>query len=128
MQRTKVKFLLNLCLLLTVQAIAAEVVEEKTAPLFENEVASLQQLIAVNEKRLLAQKELKAKMEHFRKQKEEFWLGNQSKSHTFSMVSNAREILVAVKEEHLSYLFATDYLEELLFFSSVAAKSVPIRP
>lgn len=116
------------CLLLTAQLLSIEVVEEKAAPLFENEISSLQQLISVNEKRLAAQKELKAKMERFKKQKEEFLLGNQSKSHTFSMVSTAEEILVSVKEEHLSYLFATDYLEELLFFSSVAAKSVPIKP
>ncbi len=127
MQGTKVK-VIALCLLLSVQLSAVDVVEEKAAPLFENEISSLQQLISVNEKRLVAQKELKAKMELFKKQKEQFLLGNQSKGHTFSMVSTAREILVSVKEEHLSYLFATDYLEELLFFSSVAAKSVPIKP
>jgi len=126
-QGTKVKVIAP-CLLLTAQLLSIEVVEEKAAPLFENEISSLQQLISVNEKRLAAQKELKAKMERFKKQKEEFLLGNQSKSHTFSMVSTAEEILVSVKEEHLSYLFATDYLEELLFFSSVAAKSVPIKP
>jgi hypothetical protein len=127
MQGTQVK-VIALGLLLSVQLLAVDVVEEKAAPLFENEISSLEQLIKVNEKRLVAQKELKVKMERFKKQKEEFLLGNQSKSHTFSMVSTAREILVSVKEEHLSYLFATDYLEELLFFSSIAAKSVPIKP
>ena len=116
------------CFVAVVQLPASQVVEEKSAPFFEDEIASLHQLIAVNEKRLLAQKELKEKMLHFQKQKKEFLLGNQSKSHTFSMVSNARQILVSVKEEHLSYLFATDYLEELIFFSSIAAKSVPIKP
>ena len=127
MQGTKVK-VIGLGLFLALNLSASEVVEEKSAPLFENEISSLAQLISVNEKRLVVQKEIKTKMERFKKQKEEFLLGNQSKSHTFSMVSNAREILVSVKEEHLSYLFATDYLEELLFFSSIAAKSVPIKP
>ncbi len=127
MQGIKVK-VLGLCLLAAAQLASVEIVEEKSAPFFESEISSLEQLIVVNERRLSSQKELKGKMEHFRKQKEEFVLGNQSKSHTFSMVSNAKEILVTIKAEHLSYLFATEYLEELIFFSSVAAKSVPIKP
>lgn len=107
---------------------AVDVVEEKPVPFFENEVTSLDQLISANEKRLVAQKALKEKMVQFQRQKQEFLQGNQSKNHTFNMVSNARQILSSVKEEHLSYLFATDYLEELIFFSSIAAKSVPLKP
>lgn len=113
---------------LTLQATVNQLVEEKRMSFFEDEVSSLEQLIIVNEKRLLAQKTLKEKMQLFQKQKEEFLLGNQSKSHSFAMVSNARQVLVSIKEEHLSYLFATEYLEELIFFSSIAAKSVPIKP
>ena len=117
-----------LCLFAVVQLTANQVVEEKKIPFFEDEISSLQQLILVNEKRLVAQKNLKEKMQLLQKQKEEFLLGNQSKSHTFSMVSNARQILISVKEEHLSYLFDTEYLEELIFFSSLATKSVPMKP
>ncbi len=116
------------CLLKFCQLAANQVVEEKKIPFFADEISSLHQLITVNEGRLLKQKELKEKMEDFQKQKEGFLLGNQTKSHTFAMVSNARQILISVKEEHLSYLFDTEYLEELMFFSSLATKSVPIKP
>ena len=116
------------CFFWILQVFASDAVEEKSIPFFENEVTSLDQLIAANEKRLLVQKELREKMIRFQKQKQEFLQGNQSKAHTFSMVSTARQIFSDIKEEHLSYLFANDYLEELIFFSSIAAKSVPIKP
>jgi hypothetical protein len=102
--------------------------EKMEGLLIEDEVTVLQKLIEVNEKRLFLQKKLKEKMELFQRQKEEFILGNQSKKHAFLMVSNAREILSEVKKEHLSYLFSSDYLEELVFFSSIAGKSTPVRP
>lgn len=108
--------------------VAIDVKDANKGDLWGDEVSSLENLIATNEKHLSAQKQLKDKMKLFQKQKEEFMLGNQSKSHAFSMVSNAREILTVVKEEHLSYLFPTEYLEELIFFSSIAAKSVPLKP
>lgn len=96
--------------------------------LIDDEVETLEKLIDVNEKRLTAQKELKLKMSLFQKQKDEFLRGNESKSHAFSMVTNAREILTVIKQEHLAYLFRPDYLEELVFFSSIAGKTIPLRP
>ena len=96
--------------------------------LVEDEVKSLEKLIEVNEVRLQVQKELKEKMLSFQKQKEEFIAGNESQKHAFSMVSNARSILGEIKKENLAYLFSSEYLEELVFFSSIAGKSAPLRP
>jgi hypothetical protein len=104
------------------------VLEEEKTLLAEDEIKCLEKLIAVNEERLEKQKQLKEKMTLFQKQKEEFIRGNQSKKHAFVMVSNAREILGDVKRENLSYLFPCEYLDELVFFSSIAGKSTPIRP
>ena len=102
---------------------------EETRPLLgEDEVKTLEKLIEVNEHRLEVQKVLKEKMVLFKKQKEEFIAGNESQKHAFAMVSNAREILGDVKKENLAYLFSSEYLEELVFFSSIAGKSSPIRP
>ncbi len=102
---------------------------EETRPLLiEDEVKSLAKLIEVNESRLEVQKKLKEKMVSFQKQKEEFIAGNDSQKHAFAMVSNAREILGEIKKENLAYLFSSEYLEELVFFSSIAGKSSPIRP
>ena len=102
---------------------------EETRPLLiEDEVKSLAKLIEVNESRLEVQKKLKEKMVSFQKQKEEFIAGNESQKHAFAMVSNARAILGEIKKENLAYLFSSEYLEELVFFSSIAGKSSPIRP
>lgn len=121
-------YLFGMNLFMCFNLLAFEAVEEKKIPFFEDEVSSITQFIEVHEKRLMVQKKLRDQMVLFQKQKTEFLLGNQTKSHAFSMVSNAREILTLVKEEHLSYLFSSEYLEELLFFSSIAGKSVPIKP
>ncbi len=96
--------------------------------LAEDEVKVLEKLIEVNEQRLEMQKQLKEKMALFQKQKEEFVQGNQSQKHAAAMVFNAREILGEIKKENLAYLFSSEYLEELVFFSSIAGKSTPIRP
>lgn len=103
-------------------------VEERGNPLLQDEVESIDRLIEINEKRLQVQKQLRDQMRVFQKQKKEFILGNQSQKHAFSMVSNARYILGEVKKESLAYLFSPDYLEELVFFSSIAGKSSPVRP
>jgi hypothetical protein len=103
-------------------------VEERSVPIFKDEVEALELLIESNEKRIILQKDLRELMKLFQKQKEAFILGDESKGHAFKMVSNAREILGLLKEEHLAYLFSSDYLEELVFFSSIAGKSSPIRP
>lgn len=103
-------------------------IEENYNPLVRDEVDVIERLIHVNEVRLGKQKRLRRLMELFQTQKEAFAAGKQSQSHAFSMVSNARDILNEIKEEHLSYLFSPDYLEELVFFSSLAARNAPVRP
>ncbi len=103
-------------------------VEEKSNPLAGDEVAALDRLIEINESRLATQKKIRDEMKLFKEQKDAFILGNQTQKHAFAMVSNARHILGELKEEHLIYLFSADFLEELVFFSSVAGKSAPVRP
>lgn len=96
--------------------------------LAEDEVNIISKLIEVNEKRLLAQKELQKKMALLKEQKEEFIRGNQTSKHAADMVFTASDVLGRIKKENLSYLFSSEYLEELIFFSSIAAKSNPVRP
>ena len=103
-------------------------IEENINPLHKDELQILEKLIEVNEIRIFAQKNLKEQMKLFQKQKAEFAEGNQSQKHAFIMVSTARDILGRIKKEHLAYLFPSDYLEELVFFSSIAGKSSPARP
>jgi hypothetical protein len=105
-----------------------DVDEHYDNPLKEDELDVLAKLIHVNQGRLIKQKEMMELMALFQKQKQEFIEGNQSQKHSFAMVTNARHILTEIKEESLAYLFSTEYLEELVFFSSLAAKSMPLRP
>lgn len=103
-------------------------IDEPTPEIFENEIQALKELITTNERRLQTQKQLQNLMIELKQQKEEFIAGNQTKSHAHTMVFQARQILGIIKQEHLSYLFSPEYLEELVFFSSIAGKSAPVRP
>lgn len=94
----------------------------------EDEIASIEHLIAVTQKNLQTQNELKEKMLRFSLQKQRFAQGEQSKQHASLMVHTAYEIYETIKEYRLQYLFTSHYLEELALFSSIAKKSTPSRP
>lgn len=93
----------------------------------ENET-QIKQLIENTAKQLEAQKKLQQLMLEFNAQKEDFILGNQTKPHAARMVKSAKTILDTITTEKLKYLFTTDYLEELAFFSSIAEKKTPSPP
>ena len=59
----------------------------------------------------------------FRRQKEEFAQGNETKAHVAQMVRTARQIYESIAVHHLQHLFSQEYLDELLFFSSIAGKN-----
>jgi hypothetical protein len=102
---------------------------ETTLPLGEDdEVKVIDQLITVTTRQLETQKQMKELMVQFKKQREEFIQGNQTKSHASKMVRTARQIYEIITSNHLEHLFAKDYLDELTFFSSIAGKTAVIRP
>ena len=103
-------------------------VEERVIPLIKGDSFALDQLIEQGEKRLIRQRDLSEKMRLFQGQKEDFVAGDQTKKHALAMVSTARELLGMIKEEHLAYLFSSEYLDELIFFSSIGGKTAPVRP
>lgn len=102
---------------------------ENSLPLGEeDEVKTIDQLISATTQQLEAQKQIKELMLQFKKLREEFVLGNQSKSHTSRMVRGARQIYEMITANHIEHLFAKDYLDELTFFSSIAGKTAVTRP
>ena len=103
-------------------------VEERVVPSIKGDSFALDQLIEQDEKLLIRQKNLSEKMRLFQRQKETFVAGDQTKMHAFEMVSTARELLGMIKEEHLAYIFSSEYLDELMFFSSIGGKTAPVRP
>lgn len=101
---------------------------EKSALLQRDEVEAISKLIDEQMKHLRKETELKELMVLFRSQKEEFLAGKQTQKHARAMVATAREILEGINIEHIAHLFPADYLEELVFFASIAGKSRPARP
>jgi hypothetical protein len=94
----------------------------------EDELKTIDHLISATAQQLEAQKQIKELMLQFKKLREEFVLGNQSKSHATRMVRTARQIYEMVTSSHIEHLFAKDYLDELTFFSSIAGKTAVTRP
>jgi hypothetical protein len=94
----------------------------------EDEVKIVDQLITATETQLETQKHLKELMLQFKKQREEFIQGNQTKPHAARMVRTARQIYEIITANHLEHLFAKDYLDELTFFSSIAGKTAVTKP
>lgn len=87
-----------------------------------NEVQVVEQLIETTNRQLVMQRGLKAQMVAFRKHKDAFFEGDQSKERAKQMVTVAHSILMQLKDHHLDHLFSDDYMEELNLFSSIATK------
>ena len=96
---------------------------EHQAFLDEDEIAAMDHLLDNTSHQLEVQKQMRQLMLDFRRQKDEFAKGNQTKSHAAQMVRSARQIYESITAHHLQYLFSQEYLEELLFFSSIAGKN-----
>ena len=103
-------------------------IEEKIFDIKDDELSAITQFIVIQQKRLERQRDLKNQILEFRVQKVAFMNGNKTVKHASLMVSTAKEILNSINEMKIAYLFSADYIEELIFFSSVAEKSRPIRP
>ena len=89
----------------------------------EDELIVMGHLMENTSQQLEVQKQMRQLMRDFREQKDEFAAGNQTKSHAARMVRTARQIYESIIAHHLEYLFSKEYLEELLFFSSIAGKN-----
>jgi hypothetical protein len=89
----------------------------------ENEIATMNNLVENTLHQLEVQKQMRQLMVDFQKQKEEFARGNQTKAHAAQMVRTARFVYESIQAHHLQYLFSQEYLDELLFFSSIAGKN-----
>lgn len=94
----------------------------------EDEIKTIEQLISATELQLETQKHLKELMLQLKKQREEFVQGNQTKGHAVKLVRTARQVYELITANHLEHLFAKDYLDELIFFSSIAGKTAITRP
>src|SRR5690349_16865385 len=118
------KIVLFLCALVpgvaAIQVPQSSLSEPKTSLNGENEVFAMDQLVRNTAYQLEVQREMLQLMLDFRKQKDAFAKGNQSKAHAAHMVRTARLIYESITAHHLQHLFSQEYIEELVFFSSIA--------
>ena len=89
----------------------------------EDEIVAIDNILENTLHQLEMQKQMKCLMVEFLRQKKEFAEGNQTKAHAGRMVRTARQIYESITAHHLEYLFLQEYIDELLFFSSIAGKS-----
>lgn len=94
----------------------------------DDEIKKIDQLINSTELQLDRQKQIRELMVQFKKQRDDFVQGNQTKQHAGKMVRTARQIYEMITANHLEHLFAKDYIDELQFFSSIAGKTAVTRP
>jgi len=93
-----------------------------------NEIQVVDDLIALTEAQLVVQKQVKELMIEFKKHRDLFEKGDQTKNQAYLMVKMASQLLGVIKDNHLQQIFSLPYMEELTFFSSIAGKNAPIRP
>ncbi len=124
-------------LFLTLSCVAVEgalqvpqssLLEVKNQTTSADEIIAMDSLIESTARQLESQKHLREMMIEFIKQKEEFMQGNQTKSHASFMVRTARQIYEQISSNHIQNLFPQDYLDELVFFSSIAGKNTVKQP
>lgn len=115
-------------ILLTLLSSSLFAADEPLLKTDQDEISQVSHLIEATQEKLSKQKELKALMLIFQEQEEQFFLGDQSKTHAAKMVHSARQILEMIKAYHLEHLFSSEYMEELTLFSSIAGKTSPTRP
>jgi hypothetical protein len=111
---------------LTLQVPASALIDPHLSLEKEDEIRIIDQLIAQTLARIERERGLKELMVQFKRQRDAFELGNQSKAHALGLLRTARQIYERIIADHLEHLFAKDYLDELTFFSSIAGKtSIP---
>jgi hypothetical protein len=112
----------------TLQIPQSSLIETSLPMTEEDELKAVEELIIATQEQLQKHIALKEMMLQFKKQREAFVQGNQTKTHAGRMVRTARQIYEAITASHLEHLFAKDYLDELNFFSSIAGKTAVTRP
>lgn len=93
------------------------------------ELKILDELIAISERQLALQKELKLLVADFQRQQDLFYQGQeggqQTKELASKMVNTAQAILKIAEENHYLHLFPLFFVEELRLFSGIAKKNTP---
>lgn len=92
------------------------------ATLIHDELARLDTLIQATQQSLEGQKKLREKIVEYQKLQEEFAQNPKDNDVLLNMVKSAHRTLQAIKENHLTQTFDTDFIDELTVLSQPASK------
>lgn len=85
----------------------------------DEEIETIQELIAVTEKNLTTQKKLLTALVQFKHARADFIAEPTSGQLATRLVKSAMQVQRQIEKEHLAYLFPTDFLSEMQFYTRV---------
>jgi hypothetical protein len=95
---------------------------EKTLPTTRDEVAYLDNLIAVTEQTLIAAKGIRKQVAEYLAMQEKFIENTEDRELCYKLVKQAQVILTAIENHHLSQAFDPEFLHELSLFAKIGKK------
>lgn len=96
--------------------------------LISDEMEVIDRMIRITENQLVLQKQMRELMIELRITKELFMKEESSKKYASDLVQTAYCLWNMIMDNHMEHLFTADYMEDLHFFSSIAAKNTIKRP
>lgn len=92
------------------------------AALIDQEISRLEWLIQATEQSLAGQKKLHTQIKEYQKYHEQYLDKPEDNDLLVKLIKNAYRTLEAIKENHLTYTFDSDFIDELTVLSQPAKK------
>lgn len=92
---------------------------------FDEEIEVVQELVAVTEKSLAAQKELLIALVKLKQARSAFIEDPTSRKLATDVVKAAMLVQRQIENEHLAHLFSSDFLTEIQFYNQLGKKPKP---
>lgn len=89
---------------------------------------TLDDLMALTERSLNDQKQLRRQLVEYYKVKARYLQDPQNKDNIVQMIKAAHQVQQIIEAQHLAYVFDSELLDELKFFSQIASKKGMTRP
>lgn len=111
-------FLLVLATAGSMQAAPAQ----DPAALFPSELATLDQLIAVTQRNVEAQRLLRCQLIDYQQLQTRYLRNPDDKDVLFRLIKTAQKAMNTIKNEELTHLFSSEFLSELNLFAQIGSK------
>lgn len=117
--RYTLNFLIAVCLL---SANLFSAIKKDPKELLDSQLLMLDDLIAMTQKSLAAEMEIKELIVEYQRIQESYLKNQDDKELVIKMVRMAHRILIKTQENYLTQQFDPDFISELTLFSKIASK------